>query len=186
MKKVIVVLLLYSVLYSCTNSPYKSFENEGGLSYDVYKSIAVPFLDTVVKVSLEFGITSDDDIQKYDSDSLPRLKYSFHMPCPVLPNVKLNSFSFTSEEGNIVPSILYYRTDGRVVHIIDSLPAIFTNDIKKHMKNRSFEIFVECSQSYYETKIIYVNYDIEVGGKQFVKQVKYEGKIKPDRRPKLW
>jgi len=155
-------------------------ENEKGTSYDVYSYFAVP--DTV---RVQFGLSNDEDIQKYSS-SRKRLKYRFCIPCPVLPTVKLNSFSFTREkDGDTIPCVLYYRTKGRVVNIIDSLPVIFTDSIEKGKKMVVFEIFAECSQSYAATKTVYINYDIEVGSECFVKQIKYTKKRYWDWRPKF-
>ena len=146
--------------------------------------------------------SNEDDIQKYNS-SRPRLKYYFSIPTPVLPTVKINSFSFTDKKGDTIPSILYYRTVGelleivevggnswekrdRVVNIIDSLPVIFTDSIKKEKKMAGgFTVFAECSQSYASIKTIYINYDIEVGDKRFVKHIKYKKKWYIDMRPKF-
>jgi hypothetical protein len=178
-------------------------ENEEGNISDVYEFATMPksmFADTefyhiekktYVPISgdvfLNFGMLSgvnEEDIQTYSNDD-PRLKYHFLVATPVLPTIKLNSFSFTNKKGETIPSILYYRTDGRVVHIIDNFPAIFTNDIKKDMRHRSFIIFAECSQSYAATKTIYINYDIEVGNKRFIRKAKYREKWYIDWRPTM-
>ncbi len=247
MKKIVFIAVLFCSLPSCVNI-YKRFENDEGKFYDVYEAINIPdslfstkvFYSTYIKdydtisgdvsVSLDFGIpyiSYDDDIQEYDNDpSQSRFKYAFQIPTAVLPNIKLNSFSFTDKKGNIIPSILYYKTDNTnsrylgktvdslwkillatnfadvtvdkeydslseiyhkpIINIIDSFPAIFTNDVKKNMEHRTFEIYAECSQSYRATKLIYVNYDIEIGNKRYVKQVKYESKWRMDWRPKFW
>lgn len=169
--------------------------------YHIEKKTYVPISGDV---SVDFAIGNDEDIQKYSSDSLnSRLKYRFIIPTPVLPTIKLNSFSYTDKNGNIIPSILYYKTEGEVlgiikvgdisweetdiiINIIDSLPVIFTNRIKKDMENMTFEIFAECSQSYVSIDTVYINYDIEVGNKRFIKQCKYSKKQYWDRRPKFW
>jgi len=219
--EVVVFLLLCHILSSCVDIG-RTLESENGYS-DVSEAILIP--DTLIPVkefyrdgekiplsdpytvSLHFGIPTYlnvDDIQTYNSN-LPRLKYHFSIPCPVLPPVKLNSFSFTDKKGDTIPCILYYKTrdttnkvvtdiiingsylvtDGIVINIIDSFPAIFTNDIKKEMSG-GFTVFAECSQSYASIKTVYINYDIEVGDKRFVKQCKYTKKWYFDMRPKLW
>ena len=202
-KNVVFIVLLSCVLSSCVDTGFLLY-NEDGKFYDVYEGITVPILDTVVKVGLDFainGMYNEEDIQKYSS-SRPRLKYYFSIPTPILPTVKLNSFSFTDKKGDTIPSILYYRTVGevleivevagnswekrdRVVNIIDSLPVIFTDSIKKEKKINGFVIFAECSQSYASIKTVYINYDIEVGDKRFVKQCKYTKKRYWDWRPKF-
>ena len=176
MKKIIVFIVLPCILLSCSIG--RTLENEKRTSVDIGKCITVPIFDTVTKVYLEFAINgyyNEEDIQKYASSKSSRLKYYFSISRP-LPIVKLNSFSFTNEKGDIIPCILYYRTMGRVVNIIDSLPVIFTDSIIKERKMIGFQIWAECSQSYASIKTVYINYDIEVGSERFIKQCKYEKK----------
>jgi hypothetical protein len=180
--KVIINILFYTSLLclsSCRADIRKDLVNKESVNWDIDDSSREYY-----PISLKFGLVSDDDIRKYTNDSLhTRLKYSFLMPCRELPVVKLNSFSFT-KDNDTIPCSFYYRTDGRKVNIIDSLPAIFTNDVKRNITNRSFEIFAECSQSYYETKTVFINYDIEVGDKRIIKSIQYRRKWFFDFRPK--
>ena len=164
---------------------YESLVNEEEKQYDIDDYYNVP---ERVRIQFELCIAiGDADIQGYDSDSKnSRLKYRIIIPTPILPIVKLNSFFFTDKKGNIIPSIIYYRTNNNEAHIIDNLPVIFTNDIKQHMRNEMFQIFVECSQSYNETDFIYINYDVKVGTEHFRKQSKYSKKTFFDWRPKIW
>ena len=208
MKKIVVILFCY-ILASCMVEAGRFLENEQGKSYDVSEAIFIPDSLLPVKefyhiekkdyvplpepytVSVQFGLPigiNEGDIQSYTNDSLcPRLKYSLRILGPVLPLVKLNSFSFThKKDGDTIPCILYCRIRGREIHIIDSLPAIFTNDVKKELNMSSFIIFAESNQSYAFTEKIYINYDIEVGNKRFIKQAKYSKKTHFDRRPKIW
>ncbi len=189
MNRVVIYILLSCALSSCQVDISKGLINEEGDFYDVWEYITVP--NSEFKVSLKFGLNADlsfdDDIQTYTSDSLySRLKYRFGIFTSDLPTIKLNSFSFTNKNGDTIPSILYYRTVDNDVHIIDSLPVTFTNDIKEHMRHKSFQVYAEGSQSYVSTKMVYVNYDIEVGDKYYVKHVKYKGQRFWDWRPKLW
>ena len=193
------------MLYSCVDTGL-SLDNENGTSHDVCDFFVISILDTMANVRIDFainGMYNEEDIQKYSS-SHSRLKYYFSVT-PHLPIIKLNSFSFTSEKGDTIPSVLYYKTrdtnnkivtdiivndsflvvDGTIINIIDSFPAIFTNDIKNEMKG-GFRIFAECSKSYREIKTININYDIEVGNEHFIKQCKYEKKRYWDWRPKIW
>lgn len=184
--------MLTGILSSCMVNLGRRVVNAKGSFYDIYEYITVPVPDTVSSISVNFGLNpggmGDDDIQQYSSDSLlPRLKYQFSIPCPVLPTVKLNSFSFTRKKDNdTIPFVLYYRTDGREVHVIDSLPVVFTNEIKKNLKIVPFEIFAECEQSYASTKKVYIHYDIEVGDKRYVINSKYKKEWYTDWRPKIW
>ena len=147
----------------------KELINEEALSYDISDYFTVPD-STFIK----FGLSNVENIKQYNSDkSRPRLKYSFCITCPVSLKIKLNSLSITNEkDGESIPYILYYKTNikDKDVHIIDNLPVIFTNEIEKDIP---FEIIVESSQSYNVTKTVYINYDIEIGNKHFIKQIRY-------------
>jgi len=193
MLKILLFLLCILLSIFCIScvSIGRDLVNEEGTYTDVYGYFNVP---ERVRITFEVPdyLYNVENIQNYDSDPLQkRFKYSFCIPTPVLPVVKLNSFSFTDEKGNIIPCILYYKSDDKtdgsvIINIIGNLPAVFTNDIKKEFNVRSFEIFAECSQSFRQTETIYVNYDIEVGDTRFVKQIRYRKKFFFDWRPKLW
>jgi len=189
MVKTLLFLLCVIFLVFCIScvSIGRDLFNEEGTYTDVYGYFYVP---EMVSITFEQNVMyNEEDIQKYDSYPLhERFKYRFSIPTPVLPVVKLNSFSFTDRKGNIIPCILYYKSDDKtdgsvIINIIGNLPAVFTNDIKKDMNNRSFVIFAECSQSIRQIETIYVNYDIEVGDTRFVKQIKYRKKIYFDWGP---
>ena len=182
-------MILSYTLSSCMVDTGLSLKNRTKTSYDVNEYITVSILDTMRDVHITFGLNvfyNEEDIQSESSDlSYEKLKYHFSIPYPILPIVKLNSFSFTNKNGDTIPSILYYRTIGRRVHIVDSLPVIFNDDIKRKEEMIVPLIWVECSQSYASIKTVYINYDIEVGDKRFVKQSKYTKKRYWDWRPKL-
>lgn len=179
-----IIIVACFVCVSCRVNMIKELVNDENISWDIDDNSK-----TIYPIALEFGLGDDEDICKYSNDSLhSRLKYSFFMPCPVLPVVKFNSFTFTREKDkDTIPCIFYYRTDGRKVVMIDSLPAVFTNDIKKEMKIMSFQIFVEAEQSFHETEKVYISYDIEVGDKRIIKKnIRYRRKLYIDWQPRLW
>jgi len=174
------IVIFFILCISCV-SISRGLVNEEGKWDDIWSDYEVP-----EKVWINAGIAitiSNDDIQKYSSAPLqdPRLKYRFDVSTPVLPVVKLNSFSYIDKDGNIIPCILYRRLQG-FIYIIDELPVVFLDDKERG----GCEIFAECSQSYWQTKMIYVNYDIEVGNTRFVKHIKYSKKTFFDWRPKFF
>ncbi|MBP1645878.1 MAG: hypothetical protein H6Q16_1453 [Bacteroidetes bacterium] len=71
-------------------------ENEYKKTWDVNDNT-----ETKYEVSLHFGLDGSwvvvENYGKY-SDTLDRLKYVFKIPCPELPLVKLNSFTFTRQK----------------------------------------------------------------------------------------
>ncbi len=208
MERIVIYIIASCLLSSCKVEVGKMLVNEKGTFSDVDEYIIVPDSMFAVKefyhiekktyvsidgeVRVVFGLNAggrnDNDIQTYNgSDSLyPRIKYHFIIPTPVLPTVKLNAFSFTDKKGNAIPCILYYRTVDNEVRIIDSLPVVFINEDAENMLFTMFRVYAECCQSYASTKTIYINYDIEVGNKHFVRQIKYRRKNYVDWRPKFW
>ena len=182
MKKIVSFIFLCGVLSSCLDTGLMLVNEEGSSLFDVNEYITIPVTvaDTVVekRVRVSFGLTAggngDNDIQKYPDSQYSRLKYRFAVLTPVIPTVRINSFSYTREnDKDTIPCILYYRNKKDEAVIIEKFPAVFTNEIKSDMLSEMFIIFAECSQSYYKTKQIYVNYDIEVGDKRYAKQIHY-------------
>lgn len=192
MGKMIVFIIISCVFCSCVDTGLILL-NEMDKNYDVYEAVPIPGIDTSMTTcetaGIEFGfnvIYNEGDIQQYSSPD-PRLKYRFTVLAPTEPTVKLNSFSFTDAHGDTIPSVLYYRTKNRVVNIIDTLPIVFTAEMVKELEMVTLTIWAECSQSSKSIKkLLYVNYDIEVGDKQYIKKCQYKKKRYWDIRPKLW
>lgn len=190
MGKMIVFIIISCVFCSCVDTGLILL-NEMDKNYDVYEAVPIPGIDTSMTTcetaGVEFGINviyNEEDIQQYSSPD-PRLKYYFEVLAPTKPTVKLNSFSFTGANGDTIPSILYYRTQNRMVNIIDTLPVIFTDEMVKKLDMSPLIIWAECSQSYKSIKIVNVNYNIEVGDKQYIKKCQYKKKRYWDIRPKF-
>ena len=188
MKQLIVFIILSCVSSSCIVVGF-ALANENDSLDDVYEAVPIPGIDTSLtvreKAVVEFGFTANyDNILQYSSHE-PRLKYRFEVIARIDPTVKLNSFSFTDAKGDTIPSVLYYRTQNRVV-IIDTLPIVFTAEILKEKGMYSPTIFAECSKSEKSINRLYVNYDIEVGDTHYVKSIKYTKKLAWDMRPKFW
>lgn len=189
MKKLIVFIILSCVSSSCIVVGF-ALANENGSLDDVYEAVPIPGIDTSLSVRkkalVEFGFKSynEENILQYNSPE-PRLKYCFNVLARTNPTVKLNSFSFTDAKGDTIPSVLYYRTQNRVV-IIDTLPIVFTAEIIKEKGIYGPRIFAECSKSEKSINKLYVNYDIEVGDTHYVKSIKYTKKLAWDMRPKIW
>ena len=190
-KQTITFVILSSFLYSCVHVGF-ALENEEESLYDVAEVVLIPYMDTVktmhktaiVKFGFN-GIYNEENIQQYESPD-PRKKYLFSIIGHVTPTVKLNSFSYTDTKGNIIPSILYYKTRNGGVNIIDSFPIVFTNEMVKEKEIIGLSIFAECNQSQKSLKTVIVNYDIEVGSIHYLKSIKYEKKLVWEIRPKLF
>ena len=134
------------------------------------------------------GLGDGVDLFQYSKDTLlPRLLYSMSIHTPKCPIIKLNSFAFTrSKDKDTIPFILYYKSLYLEPVIIDSLPFIlpsyYPNDSLAH-----FEIVAECSESYLNTKEVYISYDIEFGEDRIVrKNIHYKKKLDIEIRPKIW
>ena len=189
--KLFFFLILSCFLCSCVSIGLDLY-NENNDIYDVNEVVPIPGIDTSMtarKIAyVEFGFNvfyNEEDIQRYGS-TYPRLKYFLQVLAPTVPTVKLNSFSFTDANGDTIPSVLYYRTQNRVVNIIDTLPIVFTDDMVKKLEMVTLTIWAECSQSGKSIKRkLYVNYDIEVGDKHYIKNIKYTKKLVWDIRPKI-
>ena len=121
------------------------------------------------------------EIKKYSSDtSKPRLAYIFGFHAPTIPDIKIHSFSFTRLNGDVIPSVLYYKClDG--VEIIDSFPIIISENTPKKRLFNGLDMVAECSESYYKTKNIYINFDMEVGGVRVDTSILYSRKWYIDR-----
>lgn len=191
MYKMIFFFIISCVLCSCVSTEL-GLVNKMHDTYDVYEAVPIPGIDTSgttrKTATVKFGINflyNEEDIQQYSSPD-PRMKYYLQVLAPTEPTVKLNSFSFTDAHGDTIPSVLYYRTKNRMVNIIDTLPVVFTAEMVKEQEMATLTIWAECSQSYKSIKVINVNYDIEVGDKQYIKKCRYKKKRYWDIRPKLW
>lgn len=121
------------------------------------------------------------EIKKYNSDtSKPRLAYTFAFLAPTIPDIKIHSFSFTRLNGDVIPSVLYYKClEG--VEIIDSFPTILSENTLKKRNSNGLRMVAECSESYYKTKNIYINFDMEVGGVRVDTSILYSRKWYIDR-----
>ena len=191
MYKMIIFIIISCVLCSCVTTGLELVNGKND-TYDVCEAVPIHGIDTSKTTrktaSVEFGINflyNEEDIQQYSSPD-PRMKYYLQVLAPTEPTVKLNSFSFTDAHGDTIPSVLYYRTKNRMVNIIDTLPVVFTAEMVKEQEMATLTIWAECSQSYKSIKVINVNYDIEVGDKQYIKKCRYKKKRYWDIRPKLW
>lgn len=130
----------------------------------------------------------NENLFQYSKDTLlERLIYSMSIHTPKCPIVKLNSFAFTRFiDKDTIPFVLYYKSLYIDPVIIDSLPFVlpsfYPNDSLAH-----FEIVAECSESYLNTKEVYISYDIEFGEDKIVrKNIHYKKKVGIDIRPKIW
>ena len=110
----------------------------------------------------DFRLGVREDLYKYKIDSLNRrLKFIFSITAPQLPLIKLNSISYTRKiNKDTIPMKLYYESTYILPNTINKLPFILEID-SIGTKHLGFRIVAESSESFHETKVIYISYDIE-------------------------
>jgi len=184
MNKIILLgFFLICIFFSGCISITNDFVNEDGYISDYRQETKIGKYFVV----LELGGYNENLFQYSKDTLLPRLLYSMSIHTPKCPIIKLNSFAFTrSKDKDTIPFILYYKSLYLEPVIIDSLPFIlpsyYPNDSLAH-----FEIVAECSESYLNTKEVYISYDIEFGEDRIVrKNIHYKKKLDIEIRPKIW
>jgi len=131
------------------------------------------------------SIYPEDALMKNRSDSLnPRLAYKFLFLNPTLPQITINSFSFKRLNGEEIPSMLYYKNDTGIV-ILNSLPYLFKNKEDLLVTISGLQVIAECSESYHQTKDVYINFDIEIDTVRVDTSIFYTRKLFVDWRPKF-
>lgn len=136
---------------------------------------------------LEFKIaTTQRDF--YSTDTLyPRLLYEFEVHTSSFPAIKLNSFSFSRKKDGVEPIPYRAYMYSYQLHTYTPLDIPYAIPDSLHGESGSIVIVIESSESYYQTKKLYVNYDIEVGDLYIVKKnIKYRRRLYFDWRPKLF
>jgi len=155
-------------------------ENKDRYNVDVYD------YSETKNYGLRFELGGSEDLFHYSKDSLDsRFKYQFEIVSPNLPIIKLNNFILTrNNKRDTIPFILYYISDYKSkATLIDTMP--FCNDSLQG-KRDVFKIIVESSESYHQTKKVYISYDIEIGKERIVrKNIEYRRRWEVDCRPKF-
>lgn len=182
MKKIIIFLFAVLLLQSCVDMRQYLVNNEGK-GYD-FNSV-----DTN-----RFGIYFDSELITIDpenamikkrNDSLnPRLAYELAFLYPTLPEIKINSFSFTRLNGEEIPSMLYYKNDTGVV-VLDKFPYVFKNKEDLLVTISGLQVVAECSESYHQTKDVYINFDVLIDTVRVDTSILYSRKLLIDWRPKF-
>jgi len=136
-------------------------------------------------ISFSSRLTVTDGVKVYESEPLnPRLAYEFKFLAPKVPKITINSFSFTRKNGEVIPSVLFLKSDTGIV-MIDSLPASFIKD-SLLVTRGGLVIFAECSESYHETKEVNINFDLLIDTIRIDTSFFYRRKFYFDMRPKLF
>ena len=185
LKICILLISLCSVFHSCV--VYNEWHSEEGYIFDVSDFLYVfdnERNDSVKELEVYFSLDNcSHGIKSKEFESSPRtLSYSFHISSsyrvssPIMPNVKINSFSFTDNKGDTIPTVLYVKLLNKRKILIDTLLSSLTDEVKNETKYDCVHIIVESDKSCYNTKLFYVNYDIEVGNKHYINQIKYRRK----------
>jgi hypothetical protein len=181
----ILLISLFSIFSSCV--VYNEWHSEEGYIFDVSDFLYIfdnERNDSIKELEVYFSLSNcSHGIRSKESKSSPRtLRYNFHISSsyrvssPIMPDVKINSFSFIDEKGDTIPTILYVQLLNKRKILIDTLLKSLTDEVKNETKYDCISIMVESDQSCYNTKLFYVNYDIEVGNKRYLKHIKYRRK----------
>ena len=181
----ILLIGLSSILSSCV--VYNEWHSEEGYIFDVGDFLYIfdsESNDSIKELEVYFSLYNcSHGIKSKEAKSSPRtLSYSFHISSsyrvssPIMPDVKINSFSFTDKKGDTIPTVLYVKLLNKRKILIDTLLNSLTDEVKNETKYDCIHIIAESEQSCYNTKLFYVNYDIEVGNKRYLKQIKYKRK----------
>ncbi len=181
MKKI--AIIIFSIIGISGCYMIYPLENESRNVFDLDD-----YTETKYEVSLQFGINSwmtpDENYGKY-SDTLDRLKYIFSIPCPELPLVKLNSFTFTRQKDkDTIPTIFYVWGGKGETLLIDSLPVSFDNKIKE--KIQSFSIIAESNAPFRDIDSVYINYNIQVGKDTIIKSIFYKRTLRNGSKWLMW
>ena len=157
MRRLIVSSIFFMFLFSgCVMCDiYKNLDNKTH-DYD-YCNVT----DKDHNFFLQFEITTRNQDVFSSNISYPRLLYVFGVHTPKLPFIRLNSFSFSKGKNgaDTIPFRAYMYTYQQRTPIPIDIP--FTLPDSLQGKSASLEIVMESSESYHETKKLYVSYDIE-------------------------
>ena len=160
MKRIIAIIIMAWIIQGCVDMRQYLVNSKGWRS-------DVNSLDTN-RFSIFFDaelitVDSDEALFKNRSDSLnPRLAYKLAFLFPTLPQITIHSFSFKRLNGEEIPSILYYKNDTGVV-ILNRFPYIFKNKEDLLVTISGLQVVAECSESYHQTKDVYINFDVLIG-----------------------
>jgi hypothetical protein len=130
-------------------------------------------------------ISPVNTIIKNRCDSLnPSLSYRLSFLNPTLPIITIHSFSFTRLNGEEIPSMLYYKNDTGVV-VLDKFPYVFKNKEDLLVTISGLQVVAECSESYHQTKDVYINFDVQIDTVRIDTSILYSRKLFADWRPKF-
>ena len=183
MKKIISILGIVLIIHGCALDMNKYLVNSLGRDYD-FGSIDRNRFGIAFYAELH-TIDMEDALKQYESDSLnPRLAYKFSFLNPTLPKITIHSFSFTKINGDPIPTIFYYQSDTGYV-IIKSLPVTFSEKDSLLVSISGLRVIAECSQSYHQTKDVYINFDVQIDSVRVDTSILYSRKLFTDWRPKF-
>ena len=136
----ILLIGLSGILSSCV--VYNEWHSEEGFIFDVSDflyAFDIERNDSVKDLEVYFSLSNCSHGIRFDKSKSPlhTLRYNFHISSPyyvsslVIPNVKLNSFSFTDEKGDTIPTILYVQLlNYKKELLIDTLLELLTDEMK--------------------------------------------------------
>lgn len=182
MKKIIIFLILTFILQSCVDMR-QYLVNSEGKTYD-FNSVdttrfSIYFDSELVTVDPEHAL-----MQNKNDSMNPRLAYEFAFLFPTLPEIIIHSFSFTRLNGEEIPSMLYYKNDTGVVVLV-KFPYVFKNKEDLLVTISGLQVVAECSESYHQTKDVYVNFDVQIDTVRVDTSILYSRKLFTDWRPKF-
>jgi len=182
MKKIIIFLILTLFLQSCVDMR-QYLVNSQGHGYD-FNSVDTNRFGIYFDSKL-ITIDPENAMIKKRNDSLnPRLAYKLAFLFPTLPEIIIHSFSFTRLNGEEIPSMLYYKNDTGVV-VLDKFPYVFKNKEDLLVTISGLQVVAECSESYHQTKDVYINFDVQIDTVRIDTSILYSRKLFADWRPKF-
>jgi len=182
MKRIMVIIIMAWMFHGCVDMR-QYLVNGSGTSYD-FNSVDTGRFSIYFDTEL-ITIDSEEALMKNRSDTLnPRLAYKLAFLYPTLPRITIYSFSFKRLNGEEIPSMLYYKNDTGVV-ILNHLPYVFKNKEDLLVTISGLQVHAECSESYHQTKDVYINFDVQIDTVRVDTSILYSRKLFTDWRPKF-
>jgi hypothetical protein len=181
MKKIAFLIIVVITVNACRMNVLMELVNSNGGTVD-FNTVEL----NRFPIYFNSELTTTEGIKDYTSDSLdPRLAYELSFLGPKIPKITINSFSFKRKNGEIIPSVFFYKSDtGNVM--INSLPVTFVEKDSLLINISGLVIYAECSESFHETKEVFVNFDIQIDTIRVDTTFYYSRKLFFDCRPKLF
>ena len=143
LKVCLLLIILCSIFSSCVI--YNEWHSEEGYIFDVSDYLYIfdnERNDSIKELEVYFSLDNcSHGIRAKEAKLSSRtLRYNFHISasylvsCPVMPDVKVISFSFTDKNGDTIPTVLYVQLLNKRKILIDTLLESLTDEMKNETK----------------------------------------------------